>query len=37
MEETAAVFYPAGEASGPAPRDLDDLIFQGELWQASDR
>lgn len=26
-----------GPKAEPAPRDLDDLIFQGEGWLASDR
>ena len=26
-----------GPKTEPAPRDLDDLIFQGEGWLASDR
>ena len=32
MEETTVVY-----GTGSVPLDLDDLIFQGEYWFASDR
>lgn len=37
MEETTVVFCTGSQEPSPAPRDLDDLIFQGEYWFASDR
>ena len=35
MEETA--MYNTPQIPVPAPKDLDDLIFQGEVWLISDR
>lgn len=35
--ETAIILTTNPEAAIPAPCDLDDLIFQGECWFASDR
>lgn len=38
MEETAMYnTHPHGQYPVPAPKDLDDLIFQGEVWLISDR
>lgn len=37
MEETTVVLCSDSQESHSAPRDLDDLIFQGEYWFASDR
>ena len=36
MEERTPVFTTT-EPTVPVPKDLDDLIFQGECWLASDR
>ena len=37
MEETTVVYGTGSQQPSPAPLDLDDLIFQGEYWFASDR
>lgn len=38
MEETAMYnTHPYPQRPIPAPKDLDDLIFQGEVWLISDR
>lgn len=38
MEETAMYnTHPHVQVPVPAPKDLDDLIFQGEVWLISDR
>ena len=37
MEEATVVYGTGSQQTSPAPLDLDDLIFQGEYWFASDR
>ena len=37
MEETMYNTPPHVQVPAPAPQDLDDLIFQGEVWLISDR
>lgn len=38
MEDTAMYnTHPHVQVPVPAPKDLDDLIFQGEVWLISDR
>ena len=37
MEETTVVDCSCKEETCQGPLDLDDLIFQGEYWFASDR
>ena len=37
MEETTVVDCSCKEENCQGPLDLDDLIFQGEYWFASDR
>ena len=37
MEETTVIYGTGSQQPSPAPLDLDDLIFQGEYWFASDR